>query len=237
MTFSSLCYPECRVAWPCPVTGSCNEPCVRQCPDSEMVIRPSPVVVTLPGPILSNFSQHNGMGAIGAPVVRPSFGGSLGLGGLYGHGSHYGGLYGLGGLYGYGGRYGYGGLLGHGGYCGYPGLYGYRGLWGYGGYGRRSGFGGSLGHGGLYGYGGPYGGLYGLGGYSGYGGCYGYGGLGGYLGGYGYGGLCGSGVSLHRYLSGSCGHHKEGLWCSYGSHSSVLRKIAENWSREGHDNR
>ncbi|KAG6923665.1 claw keratin-like, partial [Chelydra serpentina] len=38
MTFSSLGYPECGVARPSPVTGSCNEPCVRQCPDSEVVI-------------------------------------------------------------------------------------------------------------------------------------------------------------------------------------------------------
>nr|XP_023970237.1 claw keratin-like [Chrysemys picta bellii] len=136
MTFSSLCYPECGVARPCPVTGTCNEPCVRQCQDSEVVIRPSPVVVTLPGPILSNFPQHSAVGAVGAPVVGPGFGGSFGHGG-YGYGGLYGGLYGLGGYGGYGGHYGYGGLWGHGGYCGYPGLYGYGGLWGYGGYGRR----------------------------------------------------------------------------------------------------
>ncbi|CAM5086423.1 unnamed protein product, partial [Eretmochelys imbricata] len=77
MTFSGLCYPECGVARPSPVTGSCNEPCVRQCPDSEVLIRPSPVVVTLPGPILSNFPQQSGVGAVGAPVVEPGFGGSL----------------------------------------------------------------------------------------------------------------------------------------------------------------
>ncbi|XP_050776404.1 claw keratin-like [Gopherus flavomarginatus] len=170
MTFSSLCYPECGVARPSPVTGPCNEPCVRQCSDSEVVIRPSPVVVTLPGPILSNFPQHSGVGAVGAPAVASSFGGSFSWGGS--------------------GHYGYGGLLGHGGYGGYPGLYGYGGLWGYGGYGCS------------------YGGLYGLGGYGGYGHRYrlcGYGALGSYLGGYGYGGLCGSKVSCHRYLSGSCG--------------------------------
>uniref|UniRef100_A0A8C4VJ40 Beta-keratin-like protein n=1 Tax=Gopherus evgoodei TaxID=1825980 RepID=A0A8C4VJ40_9SAUR len=110
MTFSSLWYPECGVARPSPVTGSSNEPCVRQCPDSEVVIRPSPVVVTLPGPILSNFPQQSEVATVGAPVVGAGFGGSFGLGGLYGYGGHYGGLYGL---------------------------YGYRGLWGYGGYGRR----------------------------------------------------------------------------------------------------
>ncbi|CAM4503344.1 unnamed protein product, partial [Caretta caretta] len=115
MTFSGLCYPECGVARPSPVTGSCNLPCVRQCPDSEVVIRPSPVVVTLPGPILSNFPQHSGVGAIGAPVVGPGFGGSFGPGGLYGYGGRYGGWYGLGGYGDYGGPWGYGG-------CGYGGL-------------------------------------------------------------------------------------------------------------------
>uniref|UniRef100_A0A8C3FD36 Keratin n=1 Tax=Chrysemys picta bellii TaxID=8478 RepID=A0A8C3FD36_CHRPI len=67
MSCSSLSYPECGVARPSPVSGSCNEPCVRQCPDSEVVIRPSPVVVTLPGPILSTFPQQSGVGAVGAP--------------------------------------------------------------------------------------------------------------------------------------------------------------------------
>ncbi|XP_044883660.1 claw keratin-like [Mauremys mutica] len=127
MTCSSLCYPECGVARPCPVTGTCNEPCVRQCQDSEVVIRPSPVVVTIPGPILSNFPQHSAVGAVGAPVVGPGYGGSFGWGG---YGGHYGGLYGLGGYGGYGGHYGYGGLCGYGGHCGYLGGYGYGGLCG-----------------------------------------------------------------------------------------------------------
>uniref|UniRef100_A0A8C0J927 Keratin n=1 Tax=Chelonoidis abingdonii TaxID=106734 RepID=A0A8C0J927_CHEAB len=94
MTFSSLCYPECGVARPTPVTGSSNEPCVRQCPDSEVVIRPSPVVVTLPGPILSNFPQQSEVAAVGAPVVGAGFGGSFSLGGLYGgYGHRYLGAY------------------------------------------------------------------------------------------------------------------------------------------------
>ncbi|CAM5084080.1 unnamed protein product, partial [Natator depressus] len=122
MTFSGLCSPKCGVARPSPVTGSFNEPCIRQCPDSEVLIRPSPVVVTLPGPILSNFPQHTGVGAIGAPVVGPGFGGSFSPGGLYGYGGHYGGLYVLGGYGGYGSRYGglggYLGSYGYGGTCG-----------------------------------------------------------------------------------------------------------------------
>uniref|UniRef100_A0A8C4VU15 Beta-keratin-like protein n=1 Tax=Gopherus evgoodei TaxID=1825980 RepID=A0A8C4VU15_9SAUR len=141
MSCSSLSYPECGVARPSPVSGSCNEPCVRQCPDSEVLIQPSPVVVTIPGPILSTFPQQSEVGAVGAPVVGSGYGGSFGLGGLYGYGGPYGGLYGSGGRYGYGGLSGYAGR---------------------------------------------------------------YGGLCGYGGGYGDGGACGSGVSCHRYLSGSC---------------------------------
>uniref|UniRef100_A0A8C4WGV1 Keratin n=1 Tax=Gopherus evgoodei TaxID=1825980 RepID=A0A8C4WGV1_9SAUR len=82
MTVSSLCYPECGVARLSPVTGSFNEPCIRQCPDSEVVIRSSPVVVTLPGPILSNFPQESEVAAVGAPVVGAGFGSSFSLGGL-----------------------------------------------------------------------------------------------------------------------------------------------------------
>ncbi|KFV40497.1 Feather keratin Cos1-1/Cos1-3/Cos2-1, partial [Gavia stellata] len=42
-----------------PLANSCNEPCVRQCQNSTVVIQPSPVVVNLPGPILSSFPQNN----------------------------------------------------------------------------------------------------------------------------------------------------------------------------------
>nr|XP_025044692.1 claw keratin-like isoform X2 [Pelodiscus sinensis] len=153
MACSSLYYPECGVARPSPVSGTCNEPCVRQCPDSEVVIRPSPIAVTIPGPIMSTFPQQSEVAALGAPVVGSGYGGSFGAGALSGYGAPYGGYYGLGGFGGYGGRFGYGGL------CGYGGGYGY---------GR------------------------------------GFGGLCGYGGGYGYGGACGTGVSCHRYLSGSC---------------------------------
>uniref|UniRef100_A0A674K2C7 Keratin n=1 Tax=Terrapene triunguis TaxID=2587831 RepID=A0A674K2C7_9SAUR len=89
MSCSSLCYPECGVARPSPVSGSCNEPCVRQCPDSEVLIRPSPVAVTLPGPILSTFPQQSEVGAVGAPVVGAGYGGSFGgYGGLCGYGGY-----------------------------------------------------------------------------------------------------------------------------------------------------
>ncbi|POI19308.1 hypothetical protein CIB84_016098, partial [Bambusicola thoracicus] len=54
------CYDQCLPRLPCqpcgptPLANSCNEPCVRQCQDSNVFIQPSPVVVTLPGPILSS---------------------------------------------------------------------------------------------------------------------------------------------------------------------------------------
>ncbi|KFZ57779.1 Feather keratin Cos1-1/Cos1-3/Cos2-1, partial [Podiceps cristatus] len=48
----------CQPCGPPPLANSCNAPCVRQChQNSSVVIQPSPVVVTLPGPILSSFPQ------------------------------------------------------------------------------------------------------------------------------------------------------------------------------------
>uniref|UniRef100_K7EWQ7 Keratin n=1 Tax=Pelodiscus sinensis TaxID=13735 RepID=K7EWQ7_PELSI len=123
MACSSLSYPECGVARPSPVSGTFNEPCVRQCPDSHVLIRPSPIAMTIPGPIMSTFPQHSEVGAVGAPLVGSGYGGSFGAGGLFGSGAGYGGLSvlggsgGYGGLCGYGGRYGYGGGYGSGVSC------------------------------------------------------------------------------------------------------------------------
>ncbi|NXY84757.1 KRSC protein, partial [Alcedo cyanopectus] len=110
----------CGTYRPQPLADSCNEPCVRQCPDSTTLIQPPPVVVTFPGPILSSFPQDAVVGSAGVPVL----GGALGYGGYNALG--YGGLYGYGGY----GSLGYGGLYGYGGY----GSLGYGG-YGYGGYG------------------------------------------------------------------------------------------------------
>ncbi|NXG46794.1 KRSC protein, partial [Psilopogon haemacephalus] len=120
----------CGLSRPQPLADSCNEPCVRQCPDSSALIQPPPVVVTFPGPILSSFPQDSVVGSAGAPVL----GASVGYGRLGGYGGYgYGGL-GYGG-YGYGGYgslgYGYGGL-GYGGLYGWGNSLGYRGLYGYG---------------------------------------------------------------------------------------------------------
>ncbi|XP_068528937.1 feather keratin-like [Anas acuta] len=91
------CSNICRPCGPTPLANSCNEPCVRQCEDSHVVIQPSTVVVTLPGPILSSFPQNTAVGssasaavgsnlsAQGVPVSGGGFGG-FGLGGLGGYG-------------------------------------------------------------------------------------------------------------------------------------------------------
>ncbi|NXU79600.1 KRCL protein, partial [Oreotrochilus melanogaster] len=91
MSCSSLCVPSCGVAAPVPVVDSCNELCVRQCPDSTVVIQPPASVITLPGPILSSFPQHSAVGSAGAPGVGGGFGGTFG-----GRGGGYGGYGGLG---------------------------------------------------------------------------------------------------------------------------------------------
>ncbi|XP_009872234.1 PREDICTED: feather beta keratin-like [Apaloderma vittatum] len=61
MSCYNSCLP-CRPCGPTPLANSCNEPCVQQCQDSRVVIQPSPVVVTLPGPILSSFPQNTAVG-------------------------------------------------------------------------------------------------------------------------------------------------------------------------------
>ncbi|NXV89597.1 KRFA protein, partial [Calonectris borealis] len=42
---------------PTPLASSCSEPCVTRCADLLVAIQDSPVVVTLPGPILTSFPQ------------------------------------------------------------------------------------------------------------------------------------------------------------------------------------
>ncbi|XP_030821076.1 claw keratin-like isoform X3 [Camarhynchus parvulus] len=124
MSCSSLCVPSCGVATPAPVADTCNEPCVRQCPDSTVVIQPPASVVTFPGPILSSFPQQSAVGSAGAPYVGAGAGGAFGSRGAYGGYGGYGALGGYGGYGGYGGwgcggygGWGYGGL----GNCGYGG--------------------------------------------------------------------------------------------------------------------
>ncbi|XP_040552051.2 feather keratin 1-like isoform X5 [Gallus gallus] len=63
------CSNLCRPCGPTPLANSCNEPCVRQCQDSQVVIQPSTVVVTLPGPILSSFPQNTAVGSSSSAAV------------------------------------------------------------------------------------------------------------------------------------------------------------------------
>ncbi|XP_066061081.1 feather keratin Cos1-1/Cos1-3/Cos2-1 isoform X1 [Chamaea fasciata] len=63
------CNPCCQPCGPTPLANSCNECCVRQCQDSHIVIEPSPVVVTLPGPILSSFPQNTVVGSSTSAAV------------------------------------------------------------------------------------------------------------------------------------------------------------------------
>ncbi|NWX21826.1 KRFJ protein, partial [Aegotheles bennettii] len=85
------CYERCpsTSCGPTPLANSCNEPCVRQCQDSTGGIQPSPVVVTLPGPILSSFPQNTTVGSSASAAVGSALsvegvpicsGSSLGLG-------------------------------------------------------------------------------------------------------------------------------------------------------------
>ncbi|NXO57363.1 KRCL protein, partial [Aramus guarauna] len=89
MSCSSLCAPSCGVATPAPLADTVNEPCVRQCPDSTVVIQPPASVVTFPGPILSSFPQHSVVGSAGVPAVAGgnygSYGRSPALGGYGGY--------------------------------------------------------------------------------------------------------------------------------------------------------
>ncbi|XP_041265888.1 claw keratin-like [Onychostruthus taczanowskii] len=93
----SCCVPSCGVATPAPLADTSNEPCVRQCPDSTVVIQPPAPVVTFPGPILSSFPQRSAVGSAGAPYVGTGSGGAFGSRGGSG---------GLGGFGGFGGSCG-----------------------------------------------------------------------------------------------------------------------------------
>ncbi|XP_069732784.1 feather beta keratin-like [Phaenicophaeus curvirostris] len=94
------CYNTCLPCQPCgptPLANSCNEPCRLQCQDSRVVIEPSPVVVTLPGPILTSFPQNTAVGnstgaAVGSILSEagvPINSGGFGLSGLSGFGGRY----------------------------------------------------------------------------------------------------------------------------------------------------
>ncbi|XP_075299981.1 LOW QUALITY PROTEIN: feather keratin Cos2-3 [Opisthocomus hoazin] len=68
MSCYNPCLP-CRPCGPTPLANSCNEPCVRQCQNSTVVIEPPAVVVTLPGPILSSYPQNTVVGSSTSAAV------------------------------------------------------------------------------------------------------------------------------------------------------------------------
>ncbi|XP_037983859.1 feather beta keratin-like [Motacilla alba alba] len=96
------CNNICRPCGPTPLANSCNEPCALQCQDSRVIINPSPVLVTLPGPIMTSFPQNTAVGSTSSAALgtelnvqgQPISGGfGFGLG--YGRGFGYGlGCYG-----------------------------------------------------------------------------------------------------------------------------------------------
>ncbi|XP_036234491.2 feather beta keratin-like [Molothrus ater] len=103
-TTPMACYNRCSPCGPTPLANSCNEPCALQCQDSHVIIDPSPVLVTLPGPIMTSFPQNTAVGSTSSAALgtelnaqgQPISGGfGFGLG------------YGLGGLGCYGRRGGY----------------------------------------------------------------------------------------------------------------------------------
>ncbi|NXJ30611.1 KRFD protein, partial [Dicrurus megarhynchus] len=71
---------------PRPIAESFNELCVQQCPDSRAVILPPPVVVTIPGPVLSTFPQESVVTSSAPAGLERSFSSrsSQGYGGSFG---------------------------------------------------------------------------------------------------------------------------------------------------------
>ncbi|XP_052640873.1 feather keratin Cos2-3-like [Harpia harpyja] len=66
------CYDQClpcQPSGPTPLANNCNEPCVTQCQNSTIVIKPPAVVVALPGPILSSFPQNTTVGSAVSAAV------------------------------------------------------------------------------------------------------------------------------------------------------------------------
>ncbi|NXH19413.1 KRF1 protein, partial [Bucco capensis] len=68
MSSCNPCVP-CQPCGPTPLANSCNEPCCRQCHSSTVVIESCPVLVTMPGPILSSFPQNTAVGSSTSAAV------------------------------------------------------------------------------------------------------------------------------------------------------------------------
>ncbi|NXL98523.1 KRFA protein, partial [Tyrannus savana] len=57
-----------------PLTSSCSEPSFTHCADWTVYIEPSPVVVTMSGPILTSFPQSTALGSSLSAAVGSSLG-------------------------------------------------------------------------------------------------------------------------------------------------------------------
>ncbi|XP_075378884.1 feather keratin Cos2-3-like [Mycteria americana] len=77
MSCYDRCLP-CQLCGPTPLVNSCNEPCVRQCQNSTVVIQASPAVVTLPGPILSSFPPNTVVSSSTSAAVGSSTSAAVG---------------------------------------------------------------------------------------------------------------------------------------------------------------
>ncbi|NXM79250.1 KRFB protein, partial [Serilophus lunatus] len=57
---------------PEPIAWSFSEPCVQQCPESRALLFPPPVVLTMPGPILSSCPQQSEVDSARPAWLEPS---------------------------------------------------------------------------------------------------------------------------------------------------------------------
>ncbi|XP_059718286.1 feather beta keratin-like [Haemorhous mexicanus] len=111
MAFNHLCRP----CGPTPLANSFNEPCALQCQDSHVIINPSPVLVTLPGPIMTSFPQNTAVGSTSSAALGTELSvqgqpisGKFGHFGGFGYHHGYAHQFGNGCGFGYGQGYGYG---------------------------------------------------------------------------------------------------------------------------------
>ncbi|NWT82930.1 KRFB protein, partial [Lanius ludovicianus] len=70
----------------CPQPLTSTELCVTSCQDSKAIIYPPPVVLTLPGPVLSSCPQESVVGSRSPPAPGRSWGSAAPLG-CWGYGN------------------------------------------------------------------------------------------------------------------------------------------------------
>ncbi|NXY62680.1 KRF1 protein, partial [Callaeas wilsoni] len=79
----SWCRPCPPRPWgPSPLASSRSEPCVTRCADSMVYIEPSPVVVTMLGPILTSFPRSTANSSTVGSSLSAAVGSSLSTAGV-----------------------------------------------------------------------------------------------------------------------------------------------------------